>query len=217
MSLKLGQTFNLVRGCKPTVFLDQAPLTPSEKKTLYEKNPVLGYDPCNQEAKWDDYPTVSLHAGAEELVSALQQITLRPGSFEDDTSEGGGVPSWPTGALTLAGLSGDKLKQALAALSAEVGLDLSQSGTSYALVRCSRNVGTAFHPCIQSGLFHHRDPEGTITPEAQRALKKLEKKKNSYEVSSTGAQGYLNFYKEFGSHFICAVEEGDSIFQVSGS
>ncbi len=50
-----------------------------------------------------------------------------------------------------------------------------------------------------------------------QALKKLEKKKQSYEVSGSGAQGYLDFYKAFGSHFICGVDKGDSLFQVSDS
>lgn len=210
--LKLGQSFCLLQGLQPTVFLSQTPLTPSEKPALYEKNPVLKNP--DLEAKWDDYPVISLHESAEELVSALQQITLRPSSFEDDSCEGGGVPSWPTGALTLAGLSADKLKQALAALSAEIGLDLSQPGMSYALVRRSCKLGT---PCIQTGLFRHVDPEGTVRPETMQALKKLEKKKQSYEVSGSGAQGYLDFYKAFGSHFICGVDKGDNLFQVSDS
>lgn len=215
MSSDLGQSFSLLQGCKPTVFLSQTPLTPSEKPALYETNAVLKNP--DLEAKWDDYPVISLHESAEELVSALQQITLRPSSFEDDLCEGGGVPSWPTGALILAGLSAEKLKQALAALSAEIGLDLSQPGMSYALVHRSRKLGIALHPCVQSGLFRHVDPKGTVRPETLQALKKLEKKKQSYEVSSAGAQGYLDFYKTFGSHFISGIDMGDSLFQVSSS
>lgn len=183
---KLGQSFNLLRGCNPTVFLKKMPLMPSAKPALFERSPVIKNP--NVEAKWDEYPVISLHKSAEELVSALQQIKLRPSSFEDDPSEGGGIPVWPTGALTLANLSAEDRIHALAALSDEIGLDLSQPDMSYALVRRSRKVGTALHPCVESGLFRHVDPSGTVKPETQQALNHLEKKKLSYEVSADGAR-----------------------------
>ena len=82
---------------------------------------------------------------------------------------------WPAGALTLAGLSTEEREKALANLSAEIGLDLCQPGLSYTLV-CRHQVGTAVHPCCESGLFRHVDPEGTARPETLPALKNLEGK-----------------------------------------
>ena len=77
---------------------------------------------------------------------------------------------WPAGALTLAGLSTEEREKALANLSAEIGLDLCQPGLSYTLV-CRHQVGTAVHPCCESRLFRHGDPDRTMRPETLRALK----------------------------------------------
>ena len=93
----LGQSTNLINGYKASsVFLDEAPFTPSIQ-------PALG----------------------QIFLSALLQIKLRPCSFEDKPSEGGGVPIWPAGALMLAGLTKDERTRALTNLSKEIGLDLS--------------------------------------------------------------------------------------------
>lgn len=208
--MKLGESFTLAKGCKATVFLDKTPLTPSAQPALYEKKP----DFVPQDVKWDDYPVISLHDTAQELLSVIHQITLRRSSHEDDPSQGGGVPTWPMGALMLAGLSAEEKEEAVAALKAELGLDLSLPNMSYALVRWSRNVGTAVHPTVASGLFRQIDPQGTVRPETLRALKRLEKKKHSYEVSADGARGYIDFYKTFGSHFISQIHFGDTLFQV---
>lgn len=207
--MELGQSFSLLQGCNPTIYLDKSPLTPSAQPALFEIQPHVKNP--NYDAKWDEYPVISLHNDAEELLSALQQIKLRPSPFEDDNC---GVPTWPMGALTLAGLSAEKRGQVLAALKAEIGLDLSDPDMSYALVRRSRKVGTALHPCVASGLFRHVDPTGTVRPETLRALKNLKKESSSYAVSADGATGYLDFYKTFGSHFISAVDIGDNLFQV---
>ena len=47
-----------------------------------------------------------------------------------------------------------------------------------------------------------------------QALRKLQKKEKVYEVTAEGADGYVSFYKKFGSHFVSSVKFGDVIFQV---
>lgn len=117
----------------------------------------------------------------------------------------------------LAGVSVEERARALATLSKEIGLDLGQPGRSYALVRCSRHTGTATYPSYATGLFRHKDPEGTLQPDTLEALKKLEKTSQDPVVSTDGAKGYLDFYKMFGTHFISAIKSGDTLFQVSFS
>lgn len=213
-AVKLGQSVDLLQGYKPTVFLGtdgKSPLVPSTQPALFEKRSSI-QNP-NVEAKWDQFPTISLHKTAEELLSGLQHIRLQSHPLEK--AEGRNPAVWPAGALTLAGLSDDECKKALTDLSAEIGLDLSEPDYSYALVRRSRKIGTAVHPNFQSRLFRNIDPQGTLRPETLQALKKLEKKSHPYEVSKDGAIGYLEFYTAFGSHFVSSVDYGDSLFQVS--
>ena len=59
------------------------------------------------------------------------------------------------------------------------------------------------------------DPKGTLRPETLQALKKLQKlSKDKPDVNKDGAEGYLEFYNTFGSHFISSIDIGDSLFQV---
>ena len=208
----LGQSTNLIDGYKASVFFDEPPFTPSIQPALFEKHAVAKNP--NYKAHWS-WPVISLHDNAEELLSTLLQIKLRPCSFEDKPSEGGGIPIWPAGALMLAGLTKDERTRALTNLSKEIGLDLSTPEWSYVLVRRSRLFGSAVHPCTETGLFRFVDPKGTLRPETLRALKKLQKlSKDKPDVDKDGAEGYLHFYNTFGSHFISNIDIGDSLFQV---
>ena len=208
----LGQSTNLINGYKASVFFDEPPFTPSIQPALFEKLAVVKNP--NYKADWS-WPVISLHDNAEELLSTLLQIKLRPCSFEDKQSEGG-VPIWPAGALMLAGLTKHERKRALANVSREIGLDLSTPEWSYALVRRSRLLGSAVHPCTATGLFRFVDPNGTLRPETLQALRQLQKlSKDKPDVNKDGAEGYIEFYNTFGSHFISSIDIGDFLFQVS--
>ena len=213
-NLMLGQSTNLIDGYKPTTFFDEAPFTPSVQPALFEKKAVVKNP--NYEAVWS-WPVISLHPNAEHLLNSLMQIKLRPCSFEDKPCEGGEIPDWPTGALVLAGLTDEERTTALKKLSKEIGLDLTTPDWSYALVCRSRLLGSAVHPCCQTGLFRHVDPDNTLRPETLQALKRLQKlSKDTPDVNKDGAEGYLHFYNTFGTHFISCVHFGDYLFQVSG-
>ena len=191
----LGQSTNLINGYKASVFLDEPPFTPSIQPALFEKDSFVKNP--NYKTSWS-WPVISLHNNAEELLSAVLPIKLRPISFEDKSSEGGGVPIWPAGALMLASLTKDERTTALTNLSKEIGLDLSTQEWLYALVRRSRLFGSAVHPCTETGLFRFVDPNGTLRPETLRALKKLQKlSKDKPDVNKDGAEGYLQFYNTF--------------------
>uniref|UniRef100_UPI00358F5283 uncharacterized protein n=1 Tax=Myxine glutinosa TaxID=7769 RepID=UPI00358F5283 len=209
--MKLGQSTSLLNGYKADLCPAQ-PFYTSSKPALYEQQVIVESPDPN--AKWSS-PMISLHENVEDLLSAIQQIKLRSMSFEDTASEGGAAAVWPAGALLLAGLTPSARRKAITDLSEQLGLDLATEHWSYVLVRRSRKVGTATHPCYQRGIFGNPDPSITLRPETLTALKSLEKlKKESTDVSMAGAHGYLSFYETFGSHFVSSVDAGDLIFQV---
>lgn len=59
----------------------------------------------------------------------------------------------------LGGISADKRTRALRNLSAEIGLDLSQNDTSYALVQRKRKNGVVVHGSFENGRCLHGQPE----------------------------------------------------------
>jgi hypothetical protein len=208
--VKLGQSTSLLAGYKADIF--SVPFITSTKPALYEKSVIIKSP--DYDAKWS-WPTITLHENVEDLLSAVFQIKLRPVSFEDKPSEGGASAIWPSGALILAGSTGSARQKALTNLSSQLGIDLlSGDLTFFALVRRSRKIGKAIHPCYERGIFGHPDPDNTVRPDTLTALKSLEKLgKTSTDVSMDGANRYLNFYKTYGSHFVSSIDAGDSIFQ----
>ena len=208
--VNLGESTSLLTGYQVNIY--SVPFTTSKKPALFEKEAVVKNP--DDDAKWS-YPVITLHENAEDLLSAVLQVKLRPMRNEDQPSEGGTPSFWPSGALMLAGLNNSERQQALQHLSTQLGLDLATEGWSYALVRCTRKVGMATHQCYERGLFGNPDPDNTITQDALDALKKLEKmQKFSTDVTLNGAKGYLNFYETYGTHFVSSITAGDSIFQV---
>ena len=205
--LELGQSTNLISGYEANVIT--APFRSSTKPALYTTQIKLK-DP-DYEATWS-WPTITFHETTEDLISALVQVKLRKESFEDTPSEGGGVASWPAGALMLKGLTAEEYNEVVQKLSSQLALDLT-AGWSYALVRRSRKVGTAIYKSYERGLF--RNTERSSRPDFYAALRDLEKLgPQSTDVSKDGANGYIDLYYTYGSHFISMIEAGDSLFQV---
>ncbi len=208
--LKLGQSTSLLVGFKADS--SAVPFTTSTKPALYEKQ-VIVKNP-NHDATWS-WPRISLHSNVEDLLNAVFQIKLRPVSVGVNSIEDGTPEVWPSGALVLAGLTATERQKALADLSKQLGINLSTVGWSFALVRRSRKIGTATHPCYERGIFGLPDPDKTVKPDTLAALKALERLgKTSTNVSMNGGNGYLRFYETFGSHFVSSIDAGDSIFQV---
>ena len=208
--IKLGESTNIIPGYKADVI--SLPFNISSKPALQLK-PVVIKNP-DQNAKWS-WPVITLHHNVEDLLSGILRVKLRPIPGENQSTFGDDSSVWPSGALMLSGLNELERKKAVETLSKQLGIDLSQTGWSYALVRYSRNNGTATHPCYERGMFGLPEPDQAVTPDALAALKQLEKlNKTSSDVTMTGANGYLKFFHTYGSHFVSEVGTGDSIFQV---
>jgi hypothetical protein len=208
--VRLGQSTSLLNGYKADIY--SVPFTTSSKPALCEMKTEVK-DP-DYDARWSS-PVITLHHNVEDLLSSVLQVQLRPMHFEDLPSEGGARSTWPSGALMLAGLGNTERPKALQHLSTQLGINLCKEDWSYALVRCTRKIGTSTHHCYERGIFGDLDPDNTLKPDALETLKKLEKlQKTSTDVSMNGAKGYLNFYESYGTHFVSCIAAGDTIFQV---
>lgn len=209
-SLKLGQSTSLLNGYKAKAIVgshNEVPFIPSLKNALHEQDIVVSNP--NYSEKWS-YPTITLCDNAEDLLSSMLQIRLRPSSCKDST-----LAKWPAGALLLAGLTSEERTSALYKISKQIDLDLNSPNRSYALVCRSRNIGTATHHCYERGIFGDPKPACTLIPETLMALKRLEKlSKQEPEVTLEGARGYMAFFETFGSHFVSSVTVGDVLMQV---
>lgn len=205
--LRLGQSTNLLAGYKADLY--SLPFITSSQPALNDSQ-VLVRSP-DYDAEWS-WPTISLHGNAEDLLSATLPIKLRP---PEDVLKESCVPGvWPAGALVLSSGTGPSHVKARKTLSHQLGVKLNQDW-SYALVRRSRKIGTATHPCYERGVFGHPEPDTILRPDTLAALKSLEKmQRGSTNVSKTGAEGYLEFYETYGSHFVSGADIGDTIFQV---
>ena len=213
-SLKLGQSTSLLRGYKAKAVVgshNEVAFIPSLKNALYEQDIIVNNP--NYNAEWS-YPTITLCDNAEDLLSSMLQICLRPSALPSWQNSSLTKTTWPAGAILLAGLTSEERTSSLRDISAEIGLDLSIPNWSYALVCRSRQVGTATHHCYEQGLFGDPKPDCTLKPEALKALKGLEKPKEVPDASLEGARGYLTFFETFGSHFVSSVTAGDVLLQV---
>jgi hypothetical protein len=206
MALQLGASTNALCGLKATT---KFTITPAPKSPIEIGDPIVERP---KTSNWSPFPTISFHETAEELAGALLRIQfLTPPSYLEqcDVKEA----SCSLSAFIFAGLTDDaKRTKAVKNIFAEVGLDLgklSPADCSYALVEQMRLVSTSSHPSAQKYF-----PMQWLTAEALQALKILQKTENDYGLSKDGANGYLDWFKTFGTHFISSIKSGDKLFQV---
>ena len=211
-SLMLGTSMNMLDGLNPSIKYSANLFSNSARPALYESKPVI--DNPDYSAEWE-WPVISLHDTAEDLISSLWQVRLRLNHVDNATYNGSGAIAWPVGALMLAGIATKQCKEVLEQLSSDFGINLNNSSLSYALVRRKRSIGVAAHPCCKTGLIRHVNLNSTLKPETLIALKNLPKlSKDRPDVNKDGAEAYLSFFNTFGTHFTSGVDYGDCLFQV---
>lgn len=211
-SIKLGQATNLLRGLN------------SDWNPANGINDIL-YAPASQPlsatavgmpdnlGSWA-YPDISLHASAQDLLSALVPYRVV------DPSSNVNAPGLPTGSLLMGAASNPA---ALQALSQTVGIDLSNPDFGYALVKLSRRDGMADHAAAASGILVHMRPKAPdasygVSPAFYSAMVGLRHFGKSLNEQGTyalqDANDYLAFFKQWGTHFVSGVDTGDCIMQV---
>lgn len=208
-SIKLGTTANLILGLKagwnPSADENNPFFIPS-KTGLWTEIPDITPD---RAAKWT-YPTITLHDTPESLLSNIYEITVASESDELP------VPSYPVGTLML-----DDADRAASVkvLQSELGIDLTIPDRGYALIKVSRTVGSAVHKTFSRGVFGYESADEILTNDFQRDITKLRPGKRIVNgdvsgLSQVEVQGYLDFYSQYGTHFVSQVSFGDTIYQV---
>jgi hypothetical protein len=221
--IQLGTVANLLYGYQPTwdpTDPNALPFFPPANQMLNTSEPVITED---SGAAWGN-PTITLCASAEDLITALYDYAVVPGSDEKT------APTIPSGPLVL---DDQDRAQALQTLKQKLGVDLSDSSLSYALVQVTREVGSATHPSFtETGVFTGlREPAVSIKSEHRLAIpRRLRISQTASEEKMTGRlavglptdpdptpddiQSYFNFFQTYGTHFVSKIHAGDVIYQV---
>ncbi|ODA40653.1 MAC/perforin domain-containing protein [Desulfosporosinus sp. BG] len=214
-TVKLGATANLVLGYNPNWNLttrdDQNGLFHPNQKALAE----IDVNITRNDAAWG-YPVIALHDSAKELLSALVPYKTVI------TAENSDEPTLPAGPLMIA----DKDQgSAIQELSRTLGVDLSNSDYGYALVQIRRENGSAEHPCIEKGIHLNPNPNQFpvqlgVTDNFRKGLASLRHGIDDFgnfspeNFTKDSAQAYIDFFKDYGTHFVSKITAGDVLFQV---
>jgi MAC/Perforin domain len=161
--------------------------------------------------KWS-FPSVTLHENALDLLDHLIPYQIANPSSIDS-------PSMGAGAL-LIGMKNNQLP--LQQLSKTLGVDLGDANLRYALVRIDRKDGRDQHEARKNDIFLHVLPKN-INPNyqlsekfisASRQLPHAHGLKKETGLNLKKATRILEFFEEFGTHYISGIDFGDTILQV---
>lgn len=213
-SIRIGFSTNLIEGLNP----DWDPqlgtldiLYPPRKQVMELKDIALP----STRGQWS-FPEITLHENVASLLDELIPYRVTAPSSDVD------APRIGAGAL-LCGAQGSHAS--LATLSNAIGVDLSSAERCFALVKLRRVDGTAAHPSAAGGILTHvrpRRPEpsyglhddfvsdSTKLPHAGRS------RLQDYgsRLTKDAAAAVLDSFDEYGTHYVCAVDVGDTILQV---
>ena len=212
--LKIGLPTNLTRGLKP----NWNPRT-GHLNILYppHKQPIqpTAVEPVANRGSWS-FPEISLHESARSLLDALIPYKVVSAASEMD------APLIGAGAL-LIGAAGSEAS--IKPLSATLGVDLSNPDFRYALVKLTRLDGINTHASAASGILVHArprrpDPAYGLSEAFISASTKLchagRSRLQDYgsRLRKEDADSILDAFDTFGTHYISAIQLGDSILQV---
>ncbi|MCG8291381.1 hypothetical protein [Pseudomonas entomophila] len=210
----IGQSANLVDGLNPHWTLQQGLpglLYPVPEQPLATR-PARVIEP---RGTWS-FPELSLHENALSLLDALIPLQVVSPSSEVD------APCIGAGAL-LAGAQHSH--SSLQALSNTLGVSLDDEGLRYVLVKLTRVDGTDTHASAANGILMHvrpsqPDPAYGLTPAFLSSATKLahagRSRRQDYgeQLTVLKAQGILDTFGVYGTHYVSAVTLGDTILQV---
>lgn len=210
----IGFSTNLVNGLNPnwqpqTGLLNI--LYPAEQQAMTLR-PV---QPIAQLGNWT-HPVITLHENALDLLDELIPYRIVNPSSDID------APSFGAGAL-LGGATGSR--PSLEMLSKTIGVDLARTDLRYALVKLERVDGADNHASAVGGILVHArprqpDPEYGLSTDFTSASTRLRHAGRSRlqdygdQLNKDDASKVLDSFREFGTHYVSAVELGDTILQV---
>jgi hypothetical protein len=171
--------------------------------------------PVDHRGDWS-FPDITLHDTPDTLLDELIPYEVIHASSEID------APGITAGGLLC---GGPDRKAALQKLSATIGVDLLNDGYRYALVKLKRVDGADSHASAANGILVHArprqpDPEyglqesfvsHTVT---LRHAGRTRLQDYGSRLSKDDATRILDSFGEYGTHYVSAVELGDTILQV---
>lgn len=214
-SFCIGSTANLIFGYKANwnaADSQQLPFhAPQHQGFLH-----FPFDTTGSEASWGPL-RLALCATKTELFEKLcdYKVIADPG----DTS------SYPVGALLEEDI---RSAQTIDQFFRETGIDLSKSSAGYALLTIERIERTWGHPTIEklgfsSALFYKNE---VMSHTLRRELVKLQSALNGgapyhtpsgkwqNKTDAKGIQRFMDFFNEYGTHYVSKIVTGDLIYQI---
>ncbi|HEU4854072.1 MAG TPA: hypothetical protein VFS89_02155 [Nitrosospira sp.] len=213
-NFSIGFSSNLINGLNPK-WQPQAGLLnilyPAEQQAMALR-PV---EPIARRGNWS-YPAITLHESALDLLDELIPYQVINPSSDID------APSFGAGAL-LVGATGSQ--PSLKMLSKTIGVDLTRTDMRYALVKLERVDGADNHASAVGGILVHArprqpDPEYGLSTGFTSASTRLRHAGRSRlqdygdQLNKDDGNKVLDSFREFGTHYVSAVELGDTILQV---
>ncbi len=209
-AVSLGSGVDLTKGLRPVWNAADPEQWPFFKA---KQSPVRAtdLDPAQLGTEWNQIE-ITLHDTVEDLAGALQPLEVKPAHSDPTPGQ------LPLGRLAL----GDADREAaLKSLAAHLGLDLTEAGLGFALVRWRRaNPSVAYPKFEADGRIGKDDAYSALTETARTELSKLRPgpRNDNPEIERSPtpehARRALNAFHEFGTHVISHVTLGDEIFQV---
>jgi hypothetical protein len=212
--IKLGTSVDLVKGLNsnwnPTAGQTSI-LFPSNQKAM-EPSEV---SPTDERGEWS-FPEITLCDNALEMLDALVSYKVVNPSSEVD------APSIGSGALLMGCYDNSK---DLNALSKSIGIDLSNSSYGYAVVKLTRYDDLETHASNKNGILIHArprkpDPKYKLTQDFISSATNIRhsgrSRKQDYndELNVNSVSQVIDLFANYGTHYVSAVELGDSIYQV---
>lgn len=201
-SWTLGTAVNIALGLRPFLPAAGNPFIQPPNQPISTETAPLSHTP----GEWQP-PEITLHATPESLLSALFDIRVR---FEADEQPGQSVGA---GALLLR--DADR-EQMLDTLATRFGIDFSRPDHGYALLTIRRTAGKAIHRSRERGVFGIPDRPAMVTPPFDRAIAQLRPCLSPARPAPDRvvAQQYLDCFRNWGTHYVSQVWEGDVIYQI---
>ncbi|HEY9059109.1 MAG TPA: MAC/perforin domain-containing protein [Pseudobacteroides sp.] len=209
-NVQIGTSVNIIYGFKPLwKFYDEdgSPFFSLPCKPIRTSLP----QPILEPQTFFSYPLITLHDEVKSLLSSLFEYRVLPFKGKEK------VFNIPTGPLIL---DHPDNSEVLGKLGSYMGLDLTQD-CSYMLVKLRRFSGEASHEVLRETGAVTFDKQLHLTKEGRVAMSRLrpgiklcEGLKHDAIVTERQAEGYLDFFQNYGTHFVSKLYFGDYIFQV---
>ena len=211
--LKIGTAVNLLFGLRPSWSNGSdcgCPFSIAPNEPFVTTAPDL--QSLDTGACWEP-PTLSLHDDFEELTQAIFNYRVLPLPGDSDRFE---IP-----ACSLM-LHRDSPDRTLKDLGNTLGISTESLKTGgFILLKMRRVIGECFHDVQRGGIGHVIRLKNHWTLDGRKAMCRLrvtekidDGEQRDAFVSANHTGRYIDYFHEFGTHFVSRIEYGDMIYQI---